>query len=158
MTTDTSLWTTPSDVEVAVTRTFDAPQELVFDAFTKPEHVVHWMLGPEGWTMPVCEIDLRPGGRWHMVWRRADGTEMAMTGEYQEVTPHSRTVQTESWGPEWPTTVNTTEFIGEGDRTTVVQTMRFPSQEAREKATETGMKDGADISYDRLATYLASLA
>lgn len=158
MTTDTALWTTPSDVEVRVTRTFDAPQRLVFDAFTKPEHVVHWMLGPEGWTMPVCEIDLRPGGGWHMVWRRADGTEMSMTGEYREVTPHSRTVQTESWGPEWPSTVNTTEFIAEGDRTTVVQTMEFPSKEARDRATETGMRDGTDTSHDRLESYLKTLA
>ncbi|GAB2981764.1 SRPBCC family protein [Saccharothrix stipae] len=153
----TARWTTPSDVEVAVTRTFDAPQRLVFDAFTKPEHVVHWMLGPDGWTMPVCEIDLRPGGRWHMVWRRADGSEMSMTGEFQEVTPHSRTVQTESWGPEWASTVNTTEFIADGDRTTVVQTMRFPSRADRDRAVETGMKDGADTSYDRLDAYLATV-
>ncbi|PSL54521.1 uncharacterized protein YndB with AHSA1/START domain [Saccharothrix carnea] len=158
MTTDTtSSWSTPSDVEVAVTRTFDAPQKLVFDAFTKPEHVVHWMLGPEGWTMPVCEIDLRPGGRWHMVWQRADGTEMAMTGEYQEVTPWSRTVQTESWGPEWASTVNTTEFIADGERTTVVQTMKYPSRADRDRAMETGMKDGADISYERLDAYLKSV-
>jgi uncharacterized protein YndB with AHSA1/START domain len=157
MTTDTTTsWTTPSPVEVAVTRTFDAPQKLVFEAFTEPEHVVHWMLGPEGWTMPVCEIDLRPGGRWHMVWRRADGSEMAMTGEYREVTPWSRTVQTESWGPGWPATVNTTEFIADGDRTTVVQTMRYPSQADRDRALETGMKDGADISYERLAAHLAT--
>jgi uncharacterized protein YndB with AHSA1/START domain len=157
MTTDTTVtWSTPSAVEVAMTRTFDAPQKLVFEAFTKPEHVVHWMLGPEGWTMPVCEIDLRPGGRWHMVWRRADGDEMAMSGEYQEVTPWSQTVQTESWGPEWVSTVNTTRFIADGDRTTVVQTMKYPTQADRDRALETGMKDGAEISYERLATYLAS--
>ena len=158
MTTDTTVsWTTPSAVEVAMTRTFDAPQKLVFEAFTKPEHVVRWMLGPEGWTMPVCEIDLRPGGRWRMVWRRADGSEMAMTGEYQEVTPWEKTVQTESWGPEWASTVNTTRFIADGDRTTVVQTMEYPSQADRDRALETGMKDGAEISYERLATYLASV-
>lgn len=157
MTTDTTVsWTTPSPVEVAMTRTFDAPQKLVFEAFTRPAHVVHWMLGPEGWTMPVCEIDLRPGGRWHMVWRRDDGSEMAMSGEYQEVTPWSRTVQTESWGAQWASTVNTTEFIADGDRTTVVQTMRYPSQADRDRAMETGMKNGAEISYARLAAYLAS--
>lgn len=157
MTTDTTTtWTTPSDVEVALTRTFDAPQRLVFDAFTKPEHVARWMLGPDGWTMPVCEIDLRPGGRWHMVWRREDGGEMAMSGEYREVTPWSRTVQTESWGPGWESTVNTTEFIADGDRTTVVQTMRYPSRADRDRALGTGMKDGADLSYERLAAYLAT--
>ncbi|CAL9328289.1 hypothetical protein SUDANB95_00015 [Actinosynnema sp. ALI-1.44] len=157
MTTETSAWTTPSDVEVSVTRTFDAPQRLVFEAFTRPEHLVHWLLGPEGWTMPVCEVDLRPGGRWHMVWRRADGTEMAMTGSYLEVTPHSRLVQTESWGEEWPETENTTTFTGAGSRTVVVQTMEFPSREARDRAMGTGMTSGADTSYDRLETYLASL-
>ncbi|MBB5955130.1 uncharacterized protein YndB with AHSA1/START domain [Saccharothrix tamanrassetensis] len=160
MTTDTaSPWSTPSDVEVAVTRTFDAPQRLVFDAFTKPEHIVHWMLGPEGWTMPVCEVDLRVGGRWHMVWRRADGTEMSMTGTYLEVTPHERTVQTEAWGEGWAETVNTTRFVADGpSRTTVVQTMKYPSRADRDRAMETGMRDGADTSYDRLAGYLASSA
>ncbi|QFZ23234.1 SRPBCC family protein [Saccharothrix syringae] len=154
---DTVTWTTPSEVEVAMTRTFNAPQALVFDAFTRPEHVVHWMLGPEGWTMPVCEIDLREGGAWHMVWRREDGREMAMSGKYLEVAPHSRTVQTESWGPGWPETVNTTEFTASGERTTVVHTVRFPSREARDRALETGMRDGATASYERLAEYLVAV-
>ncbi|GAA1346810.1 SRPBCC family protein [Saccharothrix algeriensis] len=159
MSADTaSRWSTPSDAEVAVTRTFDAPRRLVFDAFTKPEHIVHWMLGPEGWTMPVCEVDLRPGGRWHMVWRRADGAGMSMTGAYLEVTPHSRTVQTESWGEDWAETVNTTTFTEDGPRTTVVQTMKYPSTAARDRAMRTGMTDGADTSYDRLAEYLAAVS
>ncbi|MEV0678273.1 SRPBCC family protein [Actinosynnema sp. NPDC050436] len=157
MTTDTaSAWSTPTDVEVAVTRTFAAPQRLVFEAFTKPEHIVHWMLGPDGWTMPVCEVDLRPGGTWHMVWRRADGTEMSMTGEYLSVTPHSETVQTEAWGEDWPETVNTTRFVADGEQTTVVQTMKYPTREARDRALQTGMKDGANTSYDRLAEYLTA--
>lgn len=156
MTTETSAWTTPSDVEVAVTRTFDAPQQLVFEAFTRPEHIVHWMLGPDGWTMPVCEVDPRAGGRWHMVWRRADGTEMEMTGTYVEVTPFSRLVQTESWGDDWPASLNTTTFTASGSRTVVVHTMKFPDTEARDRAMATGMTSGADTSYDRLETYLAS--
>ena len=65
--------TTPSDREVVMTRTFEAPRTLVWDAYTKPEHLRQWLLGPEGWTMPVCEVDLRPGGEWHFVWRRSDG-------------------------------------------------------------------------------------
>ena len=69
---------TPSDHEIVVTRLVAAPRRLVFEAYTNPAHVVHWMLGPEGWTMPVCEIDLRPGGAWHFVWRRSDGSEMEM--------------------------------------------------------------------------------
>src|SRR5262250_1643901 len=96
--------TTPTDLEIVMTRVFDAPRRLVFDAWTKPEHVACWMLGPEGWTMPVCEIDLRPGGSWHFVWRRSDLTdrshltEMEMRGVYREVVPPERLVSTESWG------------------------------------------------------------
>src|SRR5712691_10291145 len=93
----TTTITTPSDREVVMTRVVDAPRRLVFEAWTKPEHVLHWMLGPSGWTMPVCEIDLRPGGAWHFVWRRSDGTEMGMRGVYREITPPERLVSTESW-------------------------------------------------------------
>jgi uncharacterized protein YndB with AHSA1/START domain len=81
-----------------MTRVFDAPRGLVWESYTNPAHPPNWMLGPEGWTMPVCEIDLRPGGSWHFVWRKADGSEMEMRGEYREVTPPERLVQTESWG------------------------------------------------------------
>ena len=80
---------------------------LVFDAWTNPTHVPQWLLGPEGWTMPVCEIDLRPGGSWRYVWRKTDGTEMAMAGSYREFAPPERLVSTERWGPEWPETINT---------------------------------------------------
>ena len=63
---------TPSDTEATITRVFDAPRHLVFEVHTSPEHVQRWMLGPDGWTMPVCEMDVRPGGAWHCVWRRTD--------------------------------------------------------------------------------------
>ena len=85
-----------------MTHVVDAPRALVFEAHTSPEHVPHWLTGPEGWTMPVCEIDLRPGGEWHFVWRRDDGSEMDMRGEYREVEPPARLVNTESWGADWP--------------------------------------------------------
>jgi len=86
--------TTPTEREIVMTRVFDAPRRLVFEAYTNPEHLPHWMLGPKGWTMPVCEIDLRPGGAWHFVWRRSDGTEMEMRGVNREVTPPERLVST----------------------------------------------------------------
>ena len=149
---------TPSDLEIVMTRVFDAPRGLVYEAFTNPEHVPHWMTGPEGWTMPVCEIDLRPGGVWHFVWRKADGVEMEMTGVYQEVVPPERVVNTERWGPEWPETINTLALSEEGGRTKVTQTMRYPSKEARDAALQTGMKDGASVSFDRLAEYLRRMA
>lgn len=150
--------TTPSDREVVIVRVVDAPRKRVWDAWTKPEHVQQWMLGPEGWTMPVCEIDLRPGGKWHFVWRRAEGTEMAMTGVYQEVVPPERLVHTERWGPEWPETRNTLVFSEKGGKTTITMTLLYPSKEARDAALKTGMKEGMDVSYERLAEYLRSMA
>ncbi len=155
---ETTTFTTPSDREIAMTRVFDAPRRLVFDAWTNPKHVPHWMLGPDGWTMPVCEIDLRPGGAWRFVWRRSNGTEMEMRGEYREVTPPERLVSTESWGDDWPETLNTLTLSEEGGKTTMTQTVLYPSKEARDAAFETGMKDGASQSFDRLEAYLQTMA
>jgi uncharacterized protein YndB with AHSA1/START domain len=149
--------TTPSERELVVTRVFDAPRELVWEAWTNPEHLTNWLLGPEGWTMPVCEIDLRPGGAWHFVWRRDDGSEMEMRGEYREVAPLERLVNTESWGGEWPQTVNTVAFDEQDEKTTVTLTVLYPSQEAREAATATGMESGMNRSFDLLDGYLASI-
>jgi uncharacterized protein YndB with AHSA1/START domain len=116
------------------------------------------MLGPEGWTMPVCEIDLRPGGAWHFVWRRADGSEMAMRGVYQEVAPPERLVSTESWGGPWPDTVNTLTLSEEDGKTTITVRILYVSKEARDAALKTGMKEGMAASYARLAEYLRTLA
>ncbi|MCP2257068.1 putative conserved protein YndB, AHSA1/START domain [Streptoalloteichus tenebrarius] len=148
----------PSDHEVVLTRVFQAPRQRVFDAFTQPEHVRHWLLGPQGWRMPVCEIDLRPGGSWRHVWRKDDGTEMEMSGEYREVTPPERIVNTERWGGDWPETVNMAIFTEDAGRTTVTVTIRYPSPQARDAALGTGMKDGAAQSFDRLASYLHTIA
>ena len=153
-----TTFTTHSDREVVITRVVDAPRTLVWEVWTDPEHVPNWLLGPEGWTMPVCEIDLRPGGAWRYVWRKADGSELEMQGSYREVTSPERLVSTESWGGDWPETLNTltlTEALGE---TTITQTILYPSQEARDAAIQTGMKEGAAQSFDRLADYLGTLA
>jgi uncharacterized protein YndB with AHSA1/START domain len=89
---------TPSDREIRVTRDFDARRRLVFDAFTKPEHVRRWLLGPPGWTMPLCEIDLRVGGAYRYVWRsEQDGSQMALGGVFREITPVERLVATEKF-------------------------------------------------------------
>ena len=116
------------------------------------------MLGLEGWTMPACEIDLRPGGSWHYGWRGPDGTEMEMRGVYREMTPHERLVHTESWGGDWPETLNTLVLSEEGGKTTITQRILFPSQEARDAALKTGMKEGMSESFERLAEYLATMA
>ncbi len=148
--------TTPSDREILMTRVVDAPRKLVFEAWTTPKHLQQWLLGPEGWTMPVCEIDLRPGGKWHFGWRRSDGTEMSMHGVYKEVKPPERVVSTESWGGDWPETINTLSFSESNGKTTISLSVLYPSREARDKALQTGMKDGVEASFNRLASYLAS--
>jgi uncharacterized protein YndB with AHSA1/START domain len=130
----------------------------VFEAHTKPEHLKNWMLGPDGWTMPVCEIDLRPGGMWHFVWRRADGSEMEMRGVYKEVVPPEKLVSTESWGGDWPETTNTLTLSEQDGKTTLTITILYPSKEARDAVLNTGMKDGMNQSFERLAEYLHSLA
>jgi uncharacterized protein YndB with AHSA1/START domain len=155
--TGVTTYETPTDTEVVITRVVDAPRRIVFDALTNPKHVPRWMLGPEGWTMPVCEMDVRPGGTWHYVWRKSDGTEMAMSGSYREVAPPERLVSTEMWGPEWPETVNTTVLTESGGQTTITLTILYPSKEARDAALKTGMKDGTDQSYDRLDKLVRTL-
>jgi uncharacterized protein YndB with AHSA1/START domain len=108
--------------------------------------------------MPVCEVDLRPGGAWHFVWRRGDGDEMAMRGLYKEVVPPEKVASTESLGGEWPETINTLTLTEENGRTTMTSTVLYPSREARDAALKTGMKDGMTQSFDRLAEYLQSWA
>jgi uncharacterized protein YndB with AHSA1/START domain len=153
-----TTFTKPSDREFVMTRVFDAPRRLVWEAWTNPEHVPHWMLGPDGWTMPVCEIDLRPGGAWRMVWRRSNGKEFGMRGVYHEVTPPERLVYTESWGGDWPEVLNTLVLTEGGGMTTVTSTTLSPSKEARDAAIETGMTEGASKSFDRLDEHLRTMS
>jgi uncharacterized protein YndB with AHSA1/START domain len=152
-----TTFTMPSDREFLMTRVIDAPRNLVWEAWTSPEHVPNWLLGPDGWTMPVCEIDLRPGGAWRFVWRKDDGAELAMQGEYREIAPPERLVSTESWGGDWPETVNTLVLSEEDGKTRITQTVLYPSLEARDAALETGMKGGASKSFDRLAEYVRTI-
>ncbi len=149
---------TPSDQEILMTRLFDAPRQLVFDVMTKPEHVRRWWgcLG-EGYSVPVCEIDLRPGGAWRFVNRHPKG-EAAFHGEYREITPPSRLVFTEIF-EEFPDVVSdvTTDLADEGGKTRMTATVRYPSQEVRDMVISTGMATGAGISYDRLEDLVAEL-
>jgi uncharacterized protein YndB with AHSA1/START domain len=150
--------TTPSDDEVRMTRLFDAPRHLVFEAMTKPEHVKEWWgrLG-EGYSVPVCEIDLRVGGAWRFVNRHPKG-EATFYGEYREITPPSRVVFTEIFA-DFPDTVSvvTTDLTEEGGKTRITATVRYPSKEVRDMVLGTGMSRGAGISYDRLEDLVVSL-
>lgn len=148
---------TPTDRQVVMSHFFAAPRPLVWDAWSKPEHLPHWLLGPGGWTMPVCEIDLRAGGAWRFVWRRGDGREMSMGGVYREVKPPEKLVSTESWGGDWPETLNTLVLAEEEGGTRMTLWVLYPSKEARDAAFQPGMKDGVSLSYDRLERYLETL-
>jgi uncharacterized protein YndB with AHSA1/START domain len=149
---------TPSEEEIRMTRLFDAPRELVFEAMSKPEHVKEWWgrLG-EGYSVPVCEIDFRPGGAWRFVNRHPKG-EAAFHGEYREITPPSRVVFTEIF-EEFPDVVSvvTTVLTDEGGKTRFTTTVRYPSLQVRDAVIATGMARGAGISYDRLEDLLAKL-
>ncbi len=151
--------TTPSDREIAMTRVFDAPRTLVFDAHTKPDLVRLWLLGPPGWSMPVCEMDVRVGGKYRWVWRHdRDGTTMGMGGVYREIVKPERLVTTERFDEAWypGEALNTLVLVEQGGRTTLTQTMRYESQEARDAVLKSGMEKGVAASYDRLADLLAS--
>jgi uncharacterized protein YndB with AHSA1/START domain len=150
-----TLFSTPSDRELVITRTFDAPRSLVWATFTDPKHLPNWQTGPDGFTMPVCEIDLRPGGSWRYVWRNRQGREFAATGTYREVEPPKRiVVVVTTHGAEAQT--STTTFTEENGRTTVTTTMLLVSQESREQALKYS-RLGTDSSYARLDTYLETL-
>jgi uncharacterized protein YndB with AHSA1/START domain len=155
--TGTAQVTEPSEREFTFLRDFAAPRGLVWDVWTNPKHITRWMLGPDGWNMPVCEVDFRVGGAQRFVWRRVEGNEMEIRGVYQEIVPPERLVSTESWGEGWPETRNTLLLTENNRKTTMAFTMLYPSKEARDAALKTGMKDGMARSFDRLDNYLQTL-
>jgi uncharacterized protein YndB with AHSA1/START domain len=146
--------------EIALTRVFEAPRALVFEALTRPEHIRRWLLGPPGWTMAVCEVDLRVGGAYRFVWRRDDGTELGMGGVYREIAPPERLVHTERFDAAWypGEAVVTTVLIEEGGRTKLASTVSYVSRDARDAVLRSGMEAGVAASYDRLAGLLGSAA
>lgn len=149
--------TLPSDREVRVTRSFKAPRTLVWDAHTKPELVKQWLTGPPGWSMPVCEIDLRVGGAYRYRWRNeADGSEFGSSGLHREIAPLERIVTTERMEGFQGEAVNTLVLSEASGVTTLVLTMDFGSKEARDGAVATGMTDGMEMSYQRLDALAAA--
>lgn len=157
-TTPTLDVTLPSDVEIRMTRTFDAPRALVYAAHTEPALLRRWMLGPPGWTMSACEVDLRVGGTFRCGWRNeADGTEFDVTGEYREIDPPARLVHVERYGDDGESLCTLTFDEDAEGRTTFSQTMRFPTREMRDATMGSGASDGMAPSYDSLAAVLAAL-
>ena len=159
-----TTFTTPSDREIAMTRVFDAPRELVYEAWTRPDLLKRWLYGPEDFPLVVCEIDLRVGGALLFVWRPRDekdtGMGMTMRGVYREIKPIERLVFTEVWDEDWTggEALMTVVFTERAGKTTLTQTILYSSQTARDGVLKTDMEHGAAVSYDRLAEILASRA
>jgi uncharacterized protein YndB with AHSA1/START domain len=154
----------PSDTEVRVSRSFHAPRKLVWDAHTVPRLVQRWMLGPPGWSMPVCEMDVRPGGKYRWRWRsEEDGKEFGFHGDFREVEAPAKLSHAEHYDPgdiggampaNNPAIIRTT-FTEKNGITTLVTVMDFGSREARDAAVSTGMTDGMEMGYERLDSFFA---
>ena len=165
MTAEKAQVTLPSDREVKVTRSFRAPRALVYRAYTEPQLVRRWLGGHPGWSMPVCEMDARVGGRFQWRWRSDEGNqEFGFSGTFRELEPASRIVHTEAYEPgtlggSYPgeDAIVTVTFTEEGGVTTVTTLIDYGSKEARDGAVKTGMTDGMEMSYQTLDKLLAEL-
>jgi uncharacterized protein YndB with AHSA1/START domain len=148
--------TTPSDREVTVTRIFNAPAQVIFDCHTRADYVQRWLTGPPGWSMPVCEIDLRVGGHYRYVWRdSASGTEFGCRGEFNEIAAPGRIVHTETMDGAEGAALCTLTLVESDGRTTLRMNMVFPSQATRDQALQSGMTDGMSGSYNQLEAFMA---
>jgi uncharacterized protein YndB with AHSA1/START domain len=150
--------TLPSDLEIAMTRVFDAPRTLVWDAYTQPARVKRWLGVMQGWSLPVCEIDLRVGGRCRYQWRGPAGEQMGMTGTFLEVTPPQRIVQTENYDDAWyPGEATGTLVLAEKSKqTTLTLTVRYGSKATRDGALKSPMAEGVGAGWDALEALLSS--
>jgi len=150
--------TTPSDREVVMTRVFEAPRRLVFDAWTKPELIKRWLGVRAGWSMVVCEVDLTVGGTYRYVWRGPEG-DMGMGGVYREVVRPERVVCTEKFDQSWyeGEAIDTLVMVEQGGKTTVTTTVLYASREVRDAVIKSGMASGVAESYDTLAEILREI-
>jgi uncharacterized protein YndB with AHSA1/START domain len=151
--------TMPSDREIAMTRVFDAPRELVFEAYTTPALLKRWLGVHNNWVLAVCEIDLRPGGKYRYVWQGPDRAEMGMGGTYREVKAPERIVATERFDQSWypgdaESTVTLVEHEG---KTTLTLTVRYESRAARDQVLASPMEQGVAIGFDTLAGVLEQM-
>ena len=148
--------TTPTDREIVMTRVFDAPRALVFDAFSRPELLRRWF-GPRGWSPVVCEVDLRVGGGFRFVLRGPGGKDLGMRGVYREIVPPERSVHAESFDDYPGESVVTATLIEQGGKTLFTATVLYPSREVRDLVIRSGMQHGAAEGYDKLAELLAGM-
>ncbi len=160
-TTNTAQVSLPSDREVKVVRRFNAPRALVYQAYTEPKLMKRWLTAMPGWSMPVCEMDVRVGGAYRWRWRNEDGgAEFGFTGVFRDAEPAARLSHTQIYDPGdvggdmGDEALITVEFSEEKGVTTVTTLMDFGSKEARDAAISTGMTDGMEMSYQKLEEVL----
>ncbi|QJW99995.1 SRPBCC family protein [Frigoriglobus tundricola] len=150
------------DREIVITRTFNAPRELVWDTLSRPELLKRWLFGPAGWAMTVCEEDRRVGGTFRWAWVGPGGAAMTMTGAYREIVPPERCVRTETFEtgcfPQMGEQISTLVLGERGEQTLLTLTVLYPSKEARDGALASGMEHGMAAGYDRLDEILAGAA
>jgi uncharacterized protein YndB with AHSA1/START domain len=156
--TSTLKVTARGDREIVMTRAFDAPRQLVFEAWTTPDLLKRWLYGPEEWPLEICEIDLRVGGSLRFVWRHRDGKDMGMSGIYREIAPPERLVWTEVFDEDWTggEALVTTIFTEQAGETTMTQTLLYSSRAARDAVLKSPMEQDYAQGCDRLAELLAS--
>jgi uncharacterized protein YndB with AHSA1/START domain len=145
------------DREIVIKREFNAPRELVFEAWIRPELLRQWLLGPEGWEMTVCEVDARPGGKYRYEWYKAkDGSRMVMGGAFREVVPPEKLVATETFDDPWyeGEAVSTVLLTEKAGRTTLTQTVEYETRDARDGVLKSPMEEGLAVGFDRLEKLL----
>ena len=150
--------TTPSDEEIRITRSFDAPRMMVWDAYTRPELVQRWLGVMPGWSWAECQMDVREGGRYRWLWRGPEGAELGLSGMYREVVPGERLVSTERYDQSWydGEAVGTVVFTEAQGRTTLVTTLRYGSKQIRDAVLQSPMASGMEAGYTALDELLAS--
>ena len=150
--------TLPSDREIAITRTFKAPADLIFDCWTIPALIRRW-LGPSDWVFTTCEFDARVGGKWRFVTRGPNGMEMGSSGEVLELSRPDWIKTNEIYDMDWTggQTINTNRISEENGVTTSVVTVLYANQEARDGARATPMAEGMEMGFKRLEELLADL-
>ena len=151
--------TTSGDRELVITRRFQAPRKLVWEAHTKPGLIKRWLSGPPGWTMTVCDMDLRVGGKYRWVWTNDTGTVMGMGGVHREIAAPEKIVNTQLFDEDWTggEAVGTLVLMEKDGVTTLTNTVRYSSPAAREAVLKTPMEQGMAAGYDRLESVLAHM-
>lgn len=154
--TDSLIITTPSDREIVMSRVFNAPRNLVFDAYTKPPLVKQWLGVRSGWTLDVCEIDLKKGGKYRYVWKHEQGATMGMGGVFRDIVPNERIVSSEKFDEAWydGECTGTVTFMEKGGKTTLTMALLYDSKKIRDAVLASPMKEGITDGFNMLEQLL----